>query len=598
MDKPFDRDALAVSAAAISAQMQRISASQSFDASERNRRFLKYVVEKTLAGQADLIKGYSVATEVFGRDGSFDPLLDPIVRIEASRLRRSLERYYLTAGVCDPIRIDIPKGSYVPSFVAAMPTPAMPVVADAEPANPADPPPPAAMPRQYTARALAVLGVVALTGLLAGWPNLARLMDAPTASVDGSQGPIVYVEPFYQEGAEADLPGFSDGLTRDIIGALAAFNGLRVVATAASPGQAENTYSGQARSGESAYTLGGGVVISQDGFRVMALLVANDSGRHIWAGDFDAGLDQGTRLETRNSLAQTIAKTVAQPYGAIYANEVGASLAAQPGTLRPYQCVIRFYHYWQSYRRDSYQTVRDCLETVITGHPDYAEAHAALSLAVIDGFRFGFVDGADAQVSLSRATALARQAVDLAPRDVRGYHALSLAYWLSGDVERSLATAEAGLALSPGDTELMADLGYRYCARNLCDKGVPLVREAFARNPAQPSVYRLAFFIDHFTQGRFEAALAEARKIDAPDMIYGHVARAVAEIRMGHRAAADDAVARILAMDPDFADRVVADLERRNIHSDILEMVIAALRDAGLPVRQTAPMERQVRTLQ
>jgi len=111
---------------AVRAELDRIIASSQFDASARNRRFLQYVVEETLANRTERIKGYNIATEVFGRDPSFDPQTDPVIRIEASRLRRSLERYYLTAGVQDTIRIDIPKGSYVPTFESVGATPAVP----------------------------------------------------------------------------------------------------------------------------------------------------------------------------------------------------------------------------------------------------------------------------------------------------------------------------------------------------------------------------------------------------------------------------------------------------------------------------------------
>lgn len=66
--------------------------------------------------RADHIKGYTIATEVFGRKEDFDQTTDPIVSVEACRLRRALEHYYLVAGLQDPVRIDIPKGSYVPTF--------------------------------------------------------------------------------------------------------------------------------------------------------------------------------------------------------------------------------------------------------------------------------------------------------------------------------------------------------------------------------------------------------------------------------------------------------------------------------------------------
>jgi adenylate cyclase len=86
-------------------QLPRIIASPEFVAPERARSFLRYVVEETLAGHADRLKGYSIAVAVFERDESFDSQADPVVRIEAGRLRRALEHYYLVSGQADP-RLD------------------------------------------------------------------------------------------------------------------------------------------------------------------------------------------------------------------------------------------------------------------------------------------------------------------------------------------------------------------------------------------------------------------------------------------------------------------------------------------------------------
>ena len=99
----------------VRAQLERILSSPEFPGAGRAPAFLRYVVDETLAGRADRIKGYSIAIEVFGRDQTFTQD-DPVVRIEAGRLRRSLERYYLVEGDRDPIRIDIPKGGYAPVF--------------------------------------------------------------------------------------------------------------------------------------------------------------------------------------------------------------------------------------------------------------------------------------------------------------------------------------------------------------------------------------------------------------------------------------------------------------------------------------------------
>ena len=99
----------------IRAQLERIIGSPEFPNAGHAHAFLRYIVEEALAGRAERIKGYSIAVEVFNRDEGFNQE-DPVVRIEAGRLRRTLERYYLVAGPNDPVRIDIPKGKYVPFF--------------------------------------------------------------------------------------------------------------------------------------------------------------------------------------------------------------------------------------------------------------------------------------------------------------------------------------------------------------------------------------------------------------------------------------------------------------------------------------------------
>lgn len=151
------------------AELRRILHSPQFDASERNRRFLGYVVEEALAGRSGSIKAYAIATSVFGRDESFDPQYDSIVRVEARRLRRALERYYLTDGKSDPIRIDIPCGGYAPAF------------------------------RRIKS-------------------NISLARGAPS----------VLVAAFEEEGDQSDFPSFTRGFVRSLIIALGRFPGLRV----------------------------------------------------------------------------------------------------------------------------------------------------------------------------------------------------------------------------------------------------------------------------------------------------------------------------------------------------------------------------------
>ena len=104
--------------AAIRQQLDKILISPQFVNSPNHCNFLRFIVEKTLAGESTDIKGYTVATQVLGRKADFDPNLDPIVRIQAGRLRRALERFYGMQGKSDAVVIEVPKGSYVPVFRA------------------------------------------------------------------------------------------------------------------------------------------------------------------------------------------------------------------------------------------------------------------------------------------------------------------------------------------------------------------------------------------------------------------------------------------------------------------------------------------------
>jgi adenylate cyclase len=112
-------------------QLERMVASQPFAAAPRLRTFLRYVVERVLAGQGGQLKEYAIGVDVFERDAQYDPRIDSIVRVEAGRLRAKVDEYYGGEGAGDRVIVSIPRGSYVPLFetrdaVAPAPPPLRP----------------------------------------------------------------------------------------------------------------------------------------------------------------------------------------------------------------------------------------------------------------------------------------------------------------------------------------------------------------------------------------------------------------------------------------------------------------------------------------
>lgn len=182
---------LHIGAEAVQASVEKILASQTFARSEKLRNFLGYVVEKEQSGAAHALKGYSIGVDVFGRPEEFDPSSDPLVRVQAGKLRKLLDRYYETEGQDDPVRISIPTGGYVPQYQInrrECPPPAsvlgrIPVGGtDGE----AEPP-----PARRNARALAYAGVTTLNLVLlafnAGyfWQSRPAAPPMPLSSMRG-----------------------------------------------------------------------------------------------------------------------------------------------------------------------------------------------------------------------------------------------------------------------------------------------------------------------------------------------------------------------------------------------------------------------------
>ena len=102
--------------ASVRSQLDKIVNSKAFRQGDRLQKFLTFVVEEALAGRGDQLKEYPIGIDVFGKDDGFDPRMDPIVRVQARRLRMRLQTYYRLEGQLDSLVIEMPKGGYSPTF--------------------------------------------------------------------------------------------------------------------------------------------------------------------------------------------------------------------------------------------------------------------------------------------------------------------------------------------------------------------------------------------------------------------------------------------------------------------------------------------------
>ena len=154
-------------------ELNRVLACHEFRTSKRSQDFLRYVVENTLQGHADMLKERTIGIEVFGRPTSYDPGDDATVRVKAGEVRKRLGIYYADQGAHDPVRIELPTGTYVPEFHVTNATASGPSAEPAPLAPAATAGTPASSPIVTPLRAalaVAVLGAAALLIWLATRP--------------------------------------------------------------------------------------------------------------------------------------------------------------------------------------------------------------------------------------------------------------------------------------------------------------------------------------------------------------------------------------------------------------------------------------------
>jgi len=570
-----------VSAAVCRNELDRILASAEFDTTDRGRRFLRYVVEESLAGRGDRIKAYSVAVEVFGRDASFDPQSDPIVRIEAGHLRRALERYYLTGGVDDPIRITIPKGGYVPVFMPGRPEaqqpanqPAATPAEDGAPHAPAPAEPAGATPGRLEWRrpmiAAALLFALLAVGSAAwrAWPGA-----EPTAP----ERPRLLVQPFEDLSGTQASAAIASGLSQEIIGQLSKFKDIAVYE---SVGTAMDEAAHSPR-----FSLGGSVDLSPEAFRLRVRLTNRADGAVLWAESYDGEMKVGDIVRAQSEIARNVATTLAQAYGVI--SKADASIRADnpPEDWAAYACTLSFYAYRAEVDMSLLPGVRDCLERAVARFPDYATAWGLLSQAYIDQMRFSFpFDPRTSPKTIDRALAAAQRAVELDPLNVRALEAEMTARYFARDAEGALEAGKRAMEINPNDIELMKEYGSWLAQSGNWAEGCQLTEEAVARNPARIAYSEAALAMCAYFGGRYEVAATLIKRTPAVNNPAYHALAAAFLAEAGHRNDADRERIWLEENAPGLVKNIRQELSLRFLRKQDVDFFIGSLKKAGLQV--------------
>lgn len=173
-------------------ELDRIVASRVFRGSHRCQTFLQYVVTRTLEGDSKVLKERTLAVHVFGREATEDLSEDSIVRVGAREVRKRLAQYYIDEGANDPLRIELPAGSYIPSFQRHLPA-ATTVVETELAGEPAKPEPRTLSQRIHLDWKVWVLSATIL--IMCGTAVTWRVLSRPRSAFD------TFWQPAFEENA-------------------------------------------------------------------------------------------------------------------------------------------------------------------------------------------------------------------------------------------------------------------------------------------------------------------------------------------------------------------------------------------------------------
>ncbi|GMG85117.1 hypothetical protein LNKW23_43330 [Paralimibaculum aggregatum] len=535
-----------------------------FTATERRRAFLHFIVEERLAGRARELKGFTIANAVFGRDETFDPKTDPVVRLEARRLRRDLDSYYVGPGAGDPVRISIPRGGYVPLFEArgAAAEPESGPAAPDEIAEPGRIPPPARQARRGRGHGWLRVSAAIAAALLVAAGLLAAFLDqaSPPEGQPAEALPRIAILPFKALGPSETNLLLSAGLSSELILNLSRFQGLRLYSPVA-PGDLEQTLADFRGSPVPAYILRGVVLTEHERASVHVQLVVARTDEIVWGEAYDLQLAPGAIMALRDTLSAEIATAIGQPYGPLNDDIRQQGTGSTLSSLESYFCVMRAHAYRRHFSVEEAVPVRACLDAAVVRNPEYSDAWAMLGWLQLDAARYHFVPPDRRAAEYAAALASAERALALAPGSVLALKALASIHHHIGNYEIGERLGREALSRNPHDPDTLAQVGWRLAARGKFDEGTRLMERAIERTINPPGWYYHMLAIRHLMEGDPRRMLATAEQAVARGSGFGQFLVASAAGTLGDAQKAASALDALsgypsLAADPaDFMRR-------------------------------------------
>jgi len=580
-------------APAVRETLERLLASQTFGRSERARKLLRYLVEREQAGEADRLKGFSIAMDVFGKDGDFDPATDAVVRVQAGRLRELLQHYFANEGIAEPVRIAIPRGGYVPAYelnAIRLPDRAVPelkldgAVSAYQPDDAGKGIPDSALPAAAThvptpsvvrhlrffwmaiAVVIAMLGILILrqggTALLSGGDMSATIENA---GATGSIAPLPMADalPLVYIAVKAD----GDDASRVAASLRAGLSGFDTIDFIGR----DTTNRPDRLNDATSFVFD--VVPGPNAGDVTIELQNVATGRVLLSRNLTAADSAPTAVEDRIA---GILSSALPASGTIY------NYIEQSGTQTDLtRCLLLNDKYYLDQNAKTHEAAYRCLETLagndVKSSLVYSELASLHLEAVNDHYRY------PPDATVEKAVEFAHRAVQMGPTSPYAHRSYGYINSRIGNADEALRWMRKAYDLNPYDLAMAAAYGYGLIFAGRYAEGTPILAHAVDASSGHPTWWDFGLFAGEFMLGDMNKATIASNALRTTATKSHYLAARL----IGAKIAGQDTQVRKLldeltAKFPKFAANPRATFVERKYPASLTDRLVQALRTAGL----------------
>jgi TolB-like protein len=487
--QPFSPDTSEplLSAREIQAQLHHILNSSYFQNAEQLSQFLTFIVNQVITGKQHQIKQYTIAVNAFSRPVNFNPTEDPIVRVEARRLRQTLALYYQEQGQQDPIIIDIPKGSYIPRFKRNKPK----------------------LPALIKPSSLSTLSDLSLRDH--------RITILVT--------PLVLLQKF------SEYNYIADGFIEQLLVNLTQFQELKVIGPLSRKRLTEIDHNLETITHQYSphFILTGTFCPSQNKSRIIIKLVSSYDSEVIWAETYDYDYNSSDLFQFQDQITRKIAATLADTFGVIPRIFSRHLQLYPPKKYQVQDAMLKYYHHFSVLSEPSWRSAYLALEEAVKLEPDYPPTLAMLADLCSEEYHL-MGAGED---RLERHENLVYQALNIDP-----YCQIARLMKANGHFYRKekalfLQEVKSTLALNANHSNMLFACGMYLAFVGEWQEGMTLMTQGMELNPHHPTWYHLPFSLYYYLKGNYQKALDESLICNTPNLFIDPFLRAVIFAELG-----------------------------------------------------------------